>query len=65
MAKIIDYVVITSSKGIENIETLIKQNINLGWQPIGGVSVINAITESDASLSKPVTFVQAMVLYGN
>jgi hypothetical protein len=66
MAKILDYVVITSSKGVENLESLIKENIRLGWQPIGGVAVINAAGESsEASFVKPVTFAQAMVLYDN
>lgn len=63
MARIQDYVVITSSKGIENLESLIKENIRLGWQPLGGVATINSVSEADASLIKPVTFVQAMVLY--
>jgi hypothetical protein len=62
MSKILDYVVITSSKGIENLESLIKENIRLGWQPIGGVAVMNTNVESDESLSKPV-LVQAMVKY--
>ena len=62
MSKILDYVVITSSKGIENLESLIKENIGLGWQPIGGVAVMSTNVESDESLSKPV-LVQAMVRY--
>lgn len=66
MAKIIDYVVITSTKGVENLESLIKENINRGWQPIGGVAIINATPDSqDASLARPVTFAQAIVLYDN
>lgn len=65
MAKIIDYVVITSSKGFENLETLIKQNINLGWQPLGGVTVINSAPDKDDAIVKPVTYVQAMALYEN
>ena len=60
MSKILDYVVITSSKGIENLESLIKENIRLGWQPIGGVAVMNSTVESDESFIKPV-LVQAMV----
>jgi len=64
MAKILDYVVITSSKGVENLESLIKENIRLGWQPLGGVAAINATPDSsDPSLIKPMTFAQAMVLY--
>ncbi len=63
MARILDYVIITSSKGVENLETLIKQNINLGWQPLGGVSVMNPVAETDGSLSKPAMFAQAMVRY--
>lgn len=62
MSKIFDYVVITSSKGIENLESLIKENILLGWQPIGGVAVMSSPVESDESLIKPV-LVQAMVKY--
>ena len=62
MSKILDYVVITSSKGIENLESLIKENIRLGWQPIGGVAVMSSPVESDESLIKPV-LVQAMVKY--
>ena len=62
MSKILDYVVITSSKGIENLESLIKENIRLGWQPIGGVAVLNSTVESDESYIKPV-LVQAMVRY--
>ena len=66
MAKILDYVVITSSKGVANLESLIKENIRLGWQPLGGIATINAAPDSsDASLIKPVTFAQAMVLYDN
>ena len=42
MSNILDYVVITSSKGIENLESLIKENIRLGWRPIGGVAVMNS-----------------------
>ena len=61
MRKIIDYVIITSSKGIENLESLIKENIRLGWQPIGGVAVMKS-TDSDESIERDV-FVQAMVKY--
>ena len=63
MARIQDYVVITSSKGIENLESLIKENIRNGWQPFGGIAAVNSVSESDASLIKPATFAQAMVLY--
>ena len=62
MSKILDYVVITSSKGIENLESLIKENIRLGWQPIGGIAVMSSMVESDESLSKQV-LAQAMVRY--
>jgi hypothetical protein len=62
MSKILDYVVITSSKGIENLESLIKENILLGWQPIGGVAIMSSTVESNESLSKQV-LVQAMVKY--
>ena len=66
MAKILDYVVITSTKGVENLESLIKENIRLGWQPLGGVAAANALPDSsDPSLVKPVIFAQAMVLYDN
>lgn len=66
MAKILDYVVITSSKGVENLESLIKDNIRLGWQPLGGVAIQNPTADSsDPSVVKPVTFAQAMVLYDN
>ncbi len=53
MSNIMDYVVITSSKGVENLESLIKENIRLGWQPIGGVAVMGS------------SLVQAMVKYDN
>lgn len=62
MSRILDYVVITSSKGVEDLEKLIKQNINFGWQPLGGVTIINPSAESDGSINK-VIFVQAMVKY--
>ena len=62
MSKILDYAIITSSKGIENLESLIKENIRLGWQPQGGVTVMNSAVESDESLIKPV-LLQAMVRY--
>ena len=62
MSRILDYVVITSSKGIEDLESLIKQNINFGWQPIGGVAVVNPTSEPEISTNK-ITFVQAMVKY--
>ena len=64
MSKILDYAIITSSKGIENLESLIKENIRLGWQPIGGVTVVNSIIEPDEAPGKEV-FVQAMVKYDN
>jgi hypothetical protein len=66
MAKILDYVVITSSKGVENLESLIKENIILGWQPLGGVAATHvtvAPDQGDPSVAKPVIFAQAMVLY--
>jgi Domain of unknown function (DUF1737) len=64
MSKVFDYVVITSSKGIEKFEGLVKENIRLGWQPVGGVAIIEpATTNEDPSLSKPVSFAQAMVKY--
>ena len=64
MARIQDYVVITSSKGFENLEALIKDNIRLGWQPLGGVSVANSSsTNDDGTISNTITFAQAMVLY--
>ena len=52
-----DYVVITSSKGVENLESLIKENISLGWQPLGGVTAINALRQIHQThlLVKPVT----------
>ncbi len=62
MSRILDYVVITSSKGVEDLEKLIKQNISFGWQPLGGVTIINPYAEPDGSLDK-VIFVQAMVKY--
>ena len=62
MSKIIDYAIITSSKGIENLESLIKENIRLGWQPIGGVTVMNLIIEPGEPVGKEV-FIQAMVKY--
>ncbi|MGH2647825.1 MAG: hypothetical protein ACRDE8_09675 [Ginsengibacter sp.] len=66
MARIQDYVVITSSKGVENLESLIKENILRGWQPLGGVSIVNGSNDSAESSSvKPQLFAQAMVLYDN
>jgi hypothetical protein len=66
MSKIVDYVVITSSKGVENLESLIKENIGRGWQPLGGIATINATPDSsEPSLIKPAMFAQAMVLYDN
>ena len=65
MARIQDYVVITSSKGFENLESLIKENIRLGWQPLGGVAVVNPGPDADLSLAKPLVYAQAMVLYEN
>jgi hypothetical protein len=62
MSKILDYVIITSSKGIENLESLIKENIRLGWQPLGGITVMNSPIESDESLLKEI-LLQAMVKY--
>jgi len=62
MGKILDYAIITSSKGIDNLESLIKENIRLGWQPIGGVTVMNSIIEPGESPGKEV-FLQAMVKY--
>ena len=65
MAKVRDYVVITSSKGVENLESLIKENIGLGWQPLGGVGATTVTkAPSDGSAPTPVVvFAQAMVLY--
>lgn len=63
MARIQDYVVITSSKGIENLESLIKENISRGWQPFGGIAAVVSPADADGSGAKPVTFAQAMVLY--
>ncbi len=65
MARIQDYVVITSSKGFENLESLIKENIRLGWQPLGGVAVVNPTPDPDPSVLKSLVFAQAMVLYDN
>ncbi|MEO8766487.1 MAG: hypothetical protein ABI416_19460 [Ginsengibacter sp.] len=62
MNKIVDYAVITSSKGIQNLESLIKENIRLGWQPIGGIATMDSALDSDESLSKPI-LMQAMVLF--
>jgi hypothetical protein len=64
MARIKDYVVITSTKGLDSFEELIKQNIQRGWQPHGGVAIINPPVESpDGTVVKPEAFAQAMVLY--
>ena len=65
MAKVRDYVVITSSKGVENLESLIKENISSGWQPLGGVGATTVAKDSsDGSSPTPVViFAQAMVLY--
>lgn len=62
MNKILDYVVITSSKGIENLESLIKENIGLGWQPLGGVAVMSSPVEFNESPVKQI-LIQAMVKY--
>ena len=62
MSKIVDYAIITSSKGIENLESLIKENIRLGWQPIGGIAIMNSIIEPGESPGKEV-FIQPMVKY--
>ena len=58
MRRITDYVVITSSKGFENLESLVKENIRLGWQPLGGVAVTKFGDTDESYL-----FVQAMVKY--
>ncbi|HEY5408494.1 MAG TPA: hypothetical protein VIJ92_15475 [Ginsengibacter sp.] len=65
MAKVRDYVVITSSKGVENLESLIKENISLGWQPLGGVGATTVLKDaSDGAAPTPVViFAQAMVLF--
>jgi hypothetical protein len=64
MSKVFDYVVITSSKGVEKFESLVKENIRLGWQPIGGVAIIDPVTnDADLSLNTQVSFAQAMVKY--
>ncbi len=65
MPKISDYVVITSSKGVENFESLIKENIDRGWQPLGGVAAISAPVNSSepSSPDSQIIFAQAMVLY--
>ncbi len=64
MPRIKDYVVITSTKGIDSFEALIKQNIQRGWQPLGGVAVLYPAVESeDGTVKKPEAFAQAMVLY--
>ena len=65
MAKVRDYVVITSSKGVENLESLIKENISLGWQPLGGVGATTVLKDAlDGAAPTPVViFAQAMVLF--
>ncbi len=64
MARIQDYVVITSSKGFESLESLIKDNIRNGWQPLGGVAMANfSSTDANGSVNNITTFAQAMVLY--
>jgi hypothetical protein len=64
MSRIKDYVVITSTKGIDAFETLIKQNIERGWQPLGGVAIIYPPVENeDGTIKKPEAYAQAMVLY--
>ena len=62
MRKIVDYVIITSSTGIENLEKLIKQNIDLDWQPLGGVTTMNVKPGTDNSETKE-SLIQAMVRY--
>ncbi len=62
MKAIVDYVIISSSKGIENLEMLIKQNINLGWQPLGGVTTMNTRSGIDNSITTE-SLIQAMVKY--
>lgn len=64
MARIQDYVVITSSKGFESLESLIKDNIRNGWQPLGGVAMANfSSTDANGLVNNTTTFAQAMVLY--
>lgn len=65
MARIQDYVVITSSRGFENLEALIKENIRNGWQPFGGVAILNTEVTNDGITTSQVMFAQAMVLYEN
>jgi hypothetical protein len=62
MRKIVDYVIIASSTGIENLEKLIKQNIDLDWQPLGGVTTMNVKSATDNSENKE-SLIQAMVRY--
>ena len=64
MAKVIDYAIITSSKGTEHLESLIKENVRLGWQPIGGITVMNSNVELNEPVVKQV-LIQVMVLYDN
>ncbi len=64
MSTIVDYVIITSSKGIENLETLIKQNISLGWQPLGGVTTTTTRSFTDSSINTE-SLIQAMVKYND
>jgi len=64
MTRIQDYVVITSSKGFESLEALIKDNIRNGWQPLGGVAIANfSSTDANGLVNNTTTFAQAMVLY--
>lgn len=62
MRSIVDYVIITSSTGIENLEKLIKQNIDLGWQPLGGVTTMNVKSGTEPPVNSE-SLIQAMVRY--
>lgn len=62
MSKIIDYRVVTGSNQTD-MEEAIKNHIELGWQPLGGISFNKFQYREGIIIDK--AFVQAMVKYEN
>ncbi len=62
MRNIIDYKVV-STKGTAELEAEIKNQLQNGWQPLGGVSSTTAV--SNKTGTGVILFTQALVKYGS
>jgi hypothetical protein len=64
MSKIIDYTLIISIEGSQDLESQVSDALTENWQPIGGIAITEIVLPIEPNQPKQ-AWVQAMIKYGD